>query len=65
MKVTITEACGILHEVDAEITGVDSNGIVCYQVTLPFTVDPMHPPRVVIDVLPSRSSLSIVGEVST
>lgn len=59
MKVTAVEPCGIVHVLDAEITGVDENGIICYQVILPFTIDPADPPQLGVDVLPPRSSLSI------
>jgi len=59
MKIRLTEACGIVHEADAEITGVNANGYMIFVVTFPVDGETLMGAEIEADEIPLESILEV------
>jgi len=59
MKVTLTEACGIVHEVEAELVGVEEDGYLFYAAKFDIDGTALFDAEINVDELPAHASVTI------
>ena len=59
MKITLTEACGIVHEAEAELVGVEQDGYLLYVVRFDVDSTTLQDAEVNVDLLPAKASVVI------